>query len=78
MAQSEGMARATMNGNGDKAKVEIFPNPTTEYLNIDLTDLKLVNPKIEIRSIVGTRMTIKLQKNGIKKYEVDVQSFPRG
>jgi len=78
LAQSERMASASMNGNGDKVKVEIFPNPTSNYLNIDLSHLELSNPKIEIRSIIGTRMTINLQKNGIKKYKVDVKSFPRG
>ena len=76
-AQSERLARANAS-NGAHLKVEVFPNPTSDYLNIDLSHLELSKPKIEIRSIIGTRMTINLQRNGIKKYKVDVKSFPRG
>ncbi len=76
-AQSNRLARVSANG-GDEVKVEVFPNPTTEFLNIDLSHLELVNPKIEFRSIIGTRMTINLQRNGVRKYKVDVQNFPRG
>ncbi len=76
-AQSERLARANNNGN-DKVKVEVYPNPTSDYLNIDLSDLKLQKPKIEIRSIVGTPMRINLEKNGRDKYKIDVQSFARG
>lgn len=76
-AQSERLARVNNNGN-DKIKVEVYPNPTSDYLNIDLSDLKLQKPKIEIRSIVGTPMRIKLEKNGTGKYKIDVQSFARG
>lgn len=78
IAQTERMASTSMTRSGDEVKVEIFPNPTSDYLNIDLSHLELRSPKIEIRSIIGTRMTINLQKNGIKKYKVDVKSFPRG
>ena len=76
-AQSERLASANSNGN-DKIKVEVFPNPTSDYLNIDLSHLNLQKPKIEIRSIIGTQMRVNLEKNGLKKYKVDVQSFPRG
>ena len=76
-AQSQRMMRT--NSNDDvEVKVEVFPNPTSEFLNIDLSYLKLVNPKIEFRSIIGTRMTVNLQRNGLNKYKVDVQNFPRG
>ncbi len=77
-AQSERLANVS-NGNGDeKIKVEVFPNPTSDYLTIDLSNLELRKPKIEIRSIIGTKMRVNLEKNGLKKYKVDVQSFQRG
>lgn len=74
-AQSEVLASSTTS---DKVKVEIFPNPTSEYLNIDLSKLNLQKPQIEIRSIIGTKMQVSVEGNGVKKYKVDVQSFPRG
>jgi len=77
-AQSERLANVS-NGNGDeKIKVEVFPNPTSDYLTIDLSNLQLRKPKIEIRSIIGTKMRVNLEKNGLKRYKVDVQSFQRG
>lgn len=74
-AQTEALASSTTS---DKVKVEIFPNPTSEYLNIDLSKLNLQKPQIEIRSIIGTKMQVSVEGNGVKKYKVDVQSFPRG
>ena len=77
-AQSDVLAaRSTTNPN-DKVKVEIFPNPTSDFLNIDLSKLDLQKPQIEIRSIIGTKMQVTVEDNGPKKYKVDVQSFPRG
>lgn len=70
-------SNALSNGN-DKVKVEVFPNPTSDFLNIDLSHLDLKKPKIEIRSIIGSKMKVNLEKNGLKKYKVDVESFPRG
>ena len=64
--------------NEDKAKVEVFPNPTSDFLNIDLSQLDLQKPKIEIRSIIGTLIQVKPEKNGDKKYKINVKSFPRG
>lgn len=77
-AQSSRLANVSNDGNDEKIKVEVFPNPTSDYLTIDLSNLDLRKPKIEIRSIIGTKMRINLEKNGLKKYKVDVQSFQRG
>ncbi|WP_420385652.1 T9SS type A sorting domain-containing protein [Roseivirga sp.] len=77
-AQTGAMANASNTDPKDKVKVEIFPNPTSEFLNIDLSKLDLQKPQLEIRSIIGTKMQVTVEENGTKKYKVDVQSFPRG
>lgn len=76
--QSMEVGKVSKTNNDDKAKVEVFPNPTSDYLNIDLSNLDLSKPKIELRSIIGTKMRVNLEKNGAKKYKIDVQAFPRG
>lgn len=76
-AQSQGLLSSNSNDN-EKVKVEVFPNPTSDFLNIDLSHLDLKKPKIEIRSIIGSKMKVNLEKNGLKKYKVDVKTFPRG
>ncbi|OEK00060.1 hypothetical protein BFP97_00370 [Roseivirga sp. 4D4] len=77
-AQSERLANVSNDNGDEKIKVEVFPNPTSDYLTIDLSNLELRKPKIEIRSIIGTKMRVNLEKSGLKKYKVDVQSFQRG
>lgn len=62
----------------EKVKVEIFPNPTTDFLNINLSKLDLQKPKFEFRSIIGTKMQVVVENNGLKNYQVDVHTFPRG
>lgn len=76
-AQSGGLSSANSNGN-EKVKVEVFPNPTSDFLNIDLSHLNLKKPKIEIRSLIGKKMRINLEKNGLKKYKIDVEAFSTG
>lgn len=77
-AQTEALASVSATNPGDKVKVEVFPNPTSDFLNIDLSKLDLKKPQLEIRSIIGTKMQVTVEDNGQKKYKVDVQSFPRG
>lgn len=77
-AQQEREASSMATDPDEKIKVEIFPNPTTDFLNINLDKLDLQKPKFEFRSIIGTKMQVTVENNGIKKYKVDVHSFPRG
>lgn len=64
--------------NDTKIKVEVFPNPTTNFLTVDLSKLSLKEPKIEIRNIIGSKMVARTENLGQKQYRVDVQDYPRG
>ncbi|MDB4448081.1 T9SS type A sorting domain-containing protein [Roseivirga sp.] len=77
-AQTERLVKVSNVNDDEKIKVEVFPNPTSDYLTIDLSNLDLKKPKIEIRSIIGTKMRVNLEENGLKKFKVDVQAFRRG
>ncbi len=77
-AQTERMVKVSNVNEDEKIKVEVFPNPTSDYLTIDLSNLDLKQPKIEIRSIIGTKIRVNLEENGLKKFKVDVQAFRRG
>lgn len=59
-------------------KVEVFPNPATNYLTVDLSKLSLDDPKIEIRNIIGSKMTFRSEDLGDKKQRLDVQDYPPG
>tara|TARA_A100000171_G_C2136743_1_gene150869 strand:+ start:2767 stop:3144 length:378 start_codon:yes stop_codon:yes gene_type:complete len=76
-AQNETLANLKMN-NDPKVKVEVFPNPTSDFLTIDLSKLDLKQPKIEIRNIIGSKMEMTSEDLGDKKHRVDVTTYPRG
>ena len=61
-----------------KIKVEVFPNPATNFLTVDLSKLSLEEPKIEIRNIIGSKMIARTEDLGQKQYRVDIQDYPRG
>jgi len=64
--------------NNDNVKVEVYPNPTSDQITIDLSKTNVTKPVIELRSIIGSKMRIRLENAGYKKYKVDVSQFPRG
>ena len=71
-------ARELSNSNGFKVKVDVYPNPTSGQITIDLSKSDVDQPKIEIRSIIGSKMNVFLESAGYKKYKVNVSNFPRG
>jgi hypothetical protein len=76
-AQNETLSNLQIN-NDPKLKVEIFPNPTADFLTIDLSKLDLKKPNIEIRNIIGSKMVMIKENSEKKKIRVDVSAYPRG
>jgi len=62
----------------DKVKVHVYPNPTSDQITIDLSKTEVKKPVIEIRSIIGSKMQVTVEKIALQKYKVDVSRFPRG
>ena len=61
-----------------KVKIEVYPNPTTNYITIDFSKLDLTSPRIEIRNIVGSQMRTSIEKLSKDKHRVDVKDYPPG
>lgn len=61
-----------------KVKIEVFPNPTTNYLTVDFSKMDLTKPKIEIRNIVGSQMRTSVEKLSKGKLRIDVKDYPPG
>ena len=62
----------------EKIKVEVYPNPTSNYLTVDFSKLNLQKPKIEIRNIIGSQMRISVEKLSKGKHRVNVKDYPPG
>ncbi len=58
--------------------VKLFPNPTEDYLHIEIKNSTLEDPKITIYNIIGNEITldVELKENNI--YEVLVKDLPAG
>lgn len=77
--QSQAQERKDLSAkNNVQVKVEVFPNPATNYLTVDLSNLSLEDPKIEIRNIIGSKMTFRSEKLGKYKQRLNVQDYPPG
>ena len=61
-----------------KNKVEIFPNPSVDYLNVHIKNSDLTNTVLIIHSIIGSKFELEIEKVGVDEYRVDVRDLPKG
>lgn len=61
-----------------KNKIEIFPNPSVDFLNVHIknSDLKVV--VIIVHNIIGSKFEIKVEITNENQYRIDVRDLPRG
>ena len=61
-----------------KNKVEIFPNPSVDYLNVHIKNSELTKTVIIIHSIIGSKFELEVEKVGPEEYRLDVRDLPKG
>jgi len=61
-----------------KNVIEIYPNPAVRFLIVNVKNSTLENTEFEMHSIIGNRMTIKVQDLGQGKYRIPVEHFATG
>ena len=59
-------------------KVEIYPNPTVDFINVEIKNSSLNDPKIEIFNIIGNAIAVEIEKTSDNKYQVNVKNLPSG
>jgi hypothetical protein len=59
-------------------KVEIYPNPATDYLTVDLTDAYVQNVEFELRSMIGNSIRINPESIGYNKYRIALKDYATG
>ncbi len=59
-------------------KVEIFPNPSVDFLNIEINNSKMSKPVIEIYSIIGNVIKVELENVEENKFRINVSNIPAG
>ena len=61
-----------------KNKVEIFPNPSVDYLNVHIKNSDLSKTELIIHSIIGNQYAIEVENVGPEEYRINVQDLPKG
>jgi len=59
-------------------KIQIYPNPSVDFLKVSIEESKLVDPQIVIHSIIGTKLEVYTQKISANEFSVDVKNLPAG
>lgn len=59
-------------------RIEIYPNPAVEYINIEIKESKLTNTRIVLHNIIGNEIEIVPEKINDNKYRVDVKNLSPG
>jgi hypothetical protein len=58
--------------------VEIYPNPATEYITVQVDNSSLYDVNIELRSMIGNVMSIQVEKIGNNRYRIPLKDFASG
>jgi Secretion system C-terminal sorting domain len=61
-----------------KNQVEIFPNPSVEYLNVHIKNSNLTKTALIVYSIIGSKFELEVEEVGINEYRLDVRDLPKG
>ncbi len=59
-------------------KIQIYPNPSVDFLKVTIESSNLVDPQIVIHSIIGSKLEVYTEKTGSAEFRVDVKNLPPG
>ena len=61
-----------------KNQIEIYPNPSVNFLVIEIKNSELERVEFEMRSIIGNKVHIVPEEIGRNKYRINVKDFSTG
>lgn len=62
-----------------KIQIDIYPNPTTDYLNIQLAGTELNSEvSFHLHNIIGNEVKVEFEKMGDNKYRINVETLSPG
>jgi hypothetical protein len=61
-----------------KNRVELYPNPTTDYLTVTIDQFSLKDVKFELYNIIGNSIGVDVDKIGRGKYKINVEKYTPG
>ena len=61
-----------------KNTVEIYPNPSVDFLNVKIENSNLEKTELVVHSIIGSRFKVEIEKTEDAQYKIDVRDLPPG
>ena len=59
-------------------KIEIFPNPSTDYINVVVNNSTLAKTTLIIHNIIGSRFEVNSEETSDNNYKIDIRDLPAG
>ena len=59
-------------------KIEIFPNPSTDYINVVVNNSNLETATLVVHNVIGSRFEVKYEEVSSDNYKLDVRDLPVG
>lgn len=59
-------------------QIKLYPNPTVEYLQVDIKNNKLDDVQFSVHNIIGNTITVNVEKIAEGKYKIKVDDLPPG
>lgn len=61
-----------------KNRIELYPNPATEYITVEIRESELINTFIILHNIIGNSIKIQPEKLSENKFRIEVKDLPAG
>ena len=59
-------------------QIQIYPNPSVDFLRVAIEESTLENPQIVIHNILGNKLDVISEKISTNEFNVDVKDLPSG
>lgn len=59
-------------------KIQIYPNPSVDFLKVTIEKSNLINPQIIIHTIIGNKLQMVSEKTASNEFKIDVKNLPAG
>jgi hypothetical protein len=61
-----------------QAKIQLFPNPASDYLHVKLDGVRVINFEIVVRNIIGNEIKTEVEFIGDNEFRLRVRDFTIG
>lgn len=64
--------------NQANVRIDIYPNPATDFLTVDLSETNVQGVTFELRSMIGNSIRINPEQVGYQQYRIQLKDYATG